>query len=154
AWSIDFIKGGIPPTITRYITGWDSMGVDTSVLAFTFALATVTAVVFGLVPALSASRAGLGEGLKEGGRALAGGTGMHRLRSALVVLQVSLALVLLSSAGALVKGFLRASNPHRGLEPRGVLSFYVALPDTRYKDPAAVLALQRRVLDELRVLPG
>jgi putative ABC transport system permease protein len=152
AWSLDFIKAGIPPTTTRFIPGWVNMGINRPVLAFTLGLAIVTSVVFGLIPALSASGASVGDALKESGRSVLGGR--HRLRSALVVVQVSLALVLLTSAGALVKGFIRASNPNRGLDPHNVLTFMVGLPESRYSTPAAKLEFQRRTLEALRALPG
>jgi len=129
------------------------MGMDRAVLAFTLALAVVTSVVFGLIPALSASSAEVGDALKESGRSVVGG-GHHRLRSALVVLQVSLALVLLTSAGALVKGFIRASNPNRGLDPHNVLTFMVGLPEARYPTPAAKAEFQRKTVEVLRGLPG
>src|SRR5262245_10402893 len=153
AWSLDFIKAGISPTTTRFIPGWDNMGVDRGVLAFTLLLAVVTSVVFGLVPALQVSNTDLSAALKESGRSLVGGR-HHRLRSALSVLQVSLALVLLTSAGALVKGFIRASNPNRGLDPHGVLTFMVGLPDARYQNHGEMLEFQRKAIEELRALPG
>jgi putative ABC transport system permease protein len=71
-----------------------------------------------------------------------------------VVLQVSLALVLLTSAGALVKGFIRAANPNRGLDPRNLLTFMVGLPEARYKSHAQKIEFQRKTIEALRALPG
>jgi putative ABC transport system permease protein len=153
SWSLDFIKAGIPPTTTRWIPGWENMGIDAAVLAFTLGLAVLTSVVFGLVPAVSGSHTDVSDALKDSGRSVAGGR-HHRLRSALVVLQVSLALVLLTSAGALVKGFVRASNPNRGLDPHGVLTFMVGLPEAHYKTPAEKVEFQRKTVEALRALPG
>ena len=154
AWSIDFIKGGIPPSITRFISGWDGMAIDGGLLAFTLGAVVLTALGFGLVPALSASHADVSEALKETGRSISGSRRMHRLRGALAVVQVGLALAVLTSAGALVKGFLRAANPRRGLDPTGVLTFYVALPDTTYGKLPQILAFQQRAVSELRSIPG
>jgi putative ABC transport system permease protein len=154
AWSLDFIKGGIPPSITRYIPGWENMGIDLGVLCFTLGVAVLTAVLFGLAPALALARTPIGEALKESGRSVTGGRRMQRLRSVLVVLQVSLALVLLAGAGVIVKGFVRSSNPRRGLDPDGVLVARVALPEGRYKDREPIMEFQRRVLEALRAIPG
>jgi predicted permease len=154
AWAIDFVKGAIPPTITRYIPGWDKLGLDKSVLAFTGIIAFLVSILFGLAPALEVARTQVGEVLKESGRSLAGGRRTQRLRSTLVVIQVSLALVLLVCAGVLSKGFYRQANPRRGLESRGVLTAAVALPDARYPSRDSYLSYGRRAIARLRGLPG
>jgi len=153
-WAVDFIKGAIPPTITRYIPGWERLGIDPAVLAFTALVALGAGVLAGLAPALHLARDNIHPVLKESGGTVAGSRGTHRLRGALVVAQVALALVLLVGAGVVVKGFMRTANPRRGLEPAGVLTMRLVLPDVKYGEPWKRIEFQQRALERLRALPG
>jgi putative ABC transport system permease protein len=154
SWSIDFIKGSLPASATRFIPGWDNMGVNSSLLVFTLAVAVGTALVFGVAPALSLARTPIGAVLKDGGRTLVGGRRIQRLRSGLVVVQISVAVVLLVGAGVVVKAFVRAANPRRGVEPEGVLTAEIRLPRRVYQEDARILDFQRRALRALAALPG
>lgn len=135
------------------------VGVDMRVLLFTFAVSLMTGVVFGLVPALRASRVDLNEVLKEGGRSLAGGGsafGMthHRLRKLLVIAEVALSLVLLIGAGLLVRSYREILNAHPGYNPRNVLSLRLALPANKYPKPEAIGAFYREMHEKIKQLPG
>jgi putative ABC transport system permease protein len=131
----------------------EEVSVDLRVLLFTLVASLFTGIAFGVVPALQASRTDLNESLKEGGR---GSTkGAHSLiRNTLVVSEVALALVVLISAGLMIKSFLRLQQVSPGFKPENVLTARLALPPTRYPDNPQVIALYQQVLDRVRNLPG
>jgi len=130
------------------------VGIDGSVLLFTVAIAIVTGVAFGLVPALRGSRPDLQSTLKEGGRTDAGAGGRGRLRSALVVAEVALALIVLVGAALMVRSFLdlRAVDP--GFSPDGLLTAQLYLSPTRYPEGHQKVAYGQRLLERLRSVPG
>ena len=129
----------LPPRLVRFVDGWQTMGVDERLVFFTIAIALVTSVAFGLLPALRASRPGLAESLKDNGRGTTAGRGRQRLRSALVVGEVALALPLLVASGMSTIGAYRFLNGPQGYEPDGLLIMRAILPDAKYADaePAA-----------------
>src|SRR5262249_20313917 len=112
-----------------------AIGLDWRVLAFTLGVSLLTGIVFGLVPALQSSKADLHETLKEGGRT--GSSGARAwVRNTLVVLEMGLALVVLVSAGLLIRSFWQVQQVNPGFAPRGVLTMSLSLPTTKYKEPA------------------
>jgi predicted permease len=136
--------GRIPRTDDIHLDGW--------VLAFTFGLSLVTGLVFGLAPALSATRRELREATSEGGRTV---TGRHaRLRSALVTSEIALALVLLTGAGLLIRSFLQMRSVDPGFRPANTFAATIDLPDSRYHRAAQMRTLDERVLTTLAALPG
>ena len=130
------------------------IGIDASVLAFTFAVAVVTGLGFGLVPAVQASRANLQESLKEGGRGTPAARNAHRVRSALVVTQVALALTLLCGAGLLMRSFERLSAVDPGFKPANLLTFTLALPPAKYVSDTSVRAYYAEALPRIAAVPG
>jgi predicted permease len=136
----------------------DEIGVDGRVLAFTFAISLVTGVVFGLVPALRASRFDLNDVLREGGRGGVGssafGLGHNRLRQLLITGEVALSLVLLIGAGLLIRSYERITNANPGFDPRNVLSLRVTLPGAKYRTPEAIVAFYRQLEQRVRGMPG
>ena len=136
------------------LIGAGQVGVNLPVLAFTLAVSLLTGVVFGLVPALEASRVNLGETLKETSRGNAGSSRGRRLRHALVVAEVGLALVLLVGAGLMVKSFLRLQAVNPGFDAANLLTMRVLLPATKYPDDARVVAFYRQAAANFRTLPG
>jgi len=128
--------------------------ISASVLGFTFFVAMLTGAIFGLVPAFEASNIKLSETLKEAGRSLAGATRSQRLRNALVVAEVALALALLIGAGLLIRGFLRLQGVDTGFNARNVLTMRVALPGTRYNDDAKRINFFTQALERMKTLPG
>jgi predicted permease len=130
------------------------VSLDATVLAFTFAVALVTGVVFGLVPALQTSRVDSAETLKEGRRTASGGRGPRRMRAALIIAEVSLALVLLVGAGLLLKSFARVLAADPGFEAGGALTMTVSLPRATYEEKEAQAAFFERVLERLAAVPG
>jgi len=155
AWaSLKLIVAYMPPTIARFVAGWNEMDVDLRLIAFTGALAIATAIVFGLVPAMQASRPRLTETLKEGGRSATVGAARLRLRRGLVVAEIALALPLLVAAGLSVITVHRFLNGPQGFNPDGVLTMRLMLPDVKYPTPESRTRFAAAVVDRLRAMPG
>ena len=128
--------------------------VDWVALAFTLAASLATAVIFGLVPALQASRFNLTGSLREGGRG-GGETVRHvRLRNLLVVSEIGLALMLLVGSGLLLHSLLNIFRVPPGFDPHGLIAFDLDLPGTRYGKPEQSAQFFRELLPRLRALPG
>jgi putative ABC transport system permease protein len=129
------------------------IGLDWRVLAFTLGVALLTGIIFGLVPALQASKADLHETLKEGGRT--GSSGARGwVRGTLVVLEMALALVVLVSAGLLIRSFWRLQQVNPGFVPQNVLAMSVTLPATKYREPVQRANFFKELLQRIRALPG
>jgi len=129
----------------------DEIRLDGRVLAFTVAAALLTGLLFGLAPALQASRANLYALLQQGGRtALVAG---RRLRDALVVGELALAMVLVTGAGLMIGSFLRLQRVDAGFDPEGVLAVQVELPDREYPPERRIVALPE-MLARIAALPG
>jgi putative ABC transport system permease protein len=149
-WGVDLLVGLDPAGVQRV----GAVSLDAGVFAFTAALSLLTGLLFGLAPALQASKTDFVETLKEGGRSSGGGPARSRLRSALVVAEVALTVVLLVSAGLLTKSFRRLLDVDPGLDPRGVLTLDLSLPDTKYAESHQVAAFYRQLLESVAALPG
>ncbi|HSA57536.1 MAG TPA: ABC transporter permease [Gemmatimonadaceae bacterium] len=132
----------------------EQLAIDGSVLLFTFVVAIATGLLFGLVPALRASRANLQDTLKEGGRSSATDRGGHLLRRSLVVAEMALALTLLTGAGLLVRSFSRLAQVEPGFNTERLLTFNLALPRAKYQTDTARVAFWTRLLDRLGTVPG
>ncbi|HKA19985.1 MAG TPA: ABC transporter permease [Blastocatellia bacterium] len=128
------------------------VAIDSRVLAFTFVVAVLTGILFGLAPALRVSRIDLNEVLKEGGRRAVSGRSTHRPRRLLVVSEIALSLILLIGAGLLVRSYQRILNAYPGFDPHNVLSLRLALINTRYPKPETITAFFRDVLERLNRL--
>src|SRR2546426_603729 len=112
----------------------EAIGIDCQVLAYTVAVSLLASILFGLVPALQASKLQLNESLKEGGRHPSEGAGRCRTLSLLVVSEVALAFMLLVGAGLLGKSFLRLQAVQPGFNPDNILTVDLELPESRYPD--------------------
>src|SRR5881392_129705 len=132
----------------------ETVEVDGWVLAFALGVTIVTAVATGLLPALRAARPDLTDSLKEGTSGAGTGHARQRLRAALVISEIALAVVLVVGAGLLIRSLwrLRAVNP--GFDPQGLVTFYISPPPLRAEDPARLAALYTQVEDAARALPG
>jgi predicted permease len=128
-------------------------GLDGRALVFTALASLATGVIFGLAPALQASRSSVNEVLREGGRTGAGVRG-QRLRNAFVVAEIALALALLAGAGLALKSFWRLQAVEPGFNPDGVLTMRTWLPFTTHPGIRERAAYFRQVLERLRALPG
>jgi predicted permease len=127
---------------------------DAQVLAFTAAIAVLTGVIAGSLPALHLSRANVSQSLKQGLGRTDTDSGGNRTRSALVVVEVALSLLLLVGAGLMVRSFqaLRRVNP--GFEPHGVLTMTAAISRAKFSRVSEQISFFERVLDRVRTLPG
>ena len=128
--------------------------IDWEVLAFTMLISIATGVIFGIAPALQASRNATHDSLKEGGRTSMGGASSQLIRRTLVIAEIALSLVLLAGAGLLMKCFLRLQDVDPGFRSDGVLTMRVSLPPEKFKQPAQIGEFYRELLRRVRTLPG
>ncbi|HZI17771.1 MAG TPA: ABC transporter permease [Pyrinomonadaceae bacterium] len=149
-WGVNLLRAFMPEGVSQA----RAVAVDARVLGFTLLVSVLTGLAFGLVPALQASRFNLNETLKEGGRDAAGGRRGGRVRSALVVMEVAVSLVLLIGAGLLINSFLRLRSVDPGFHTENLLTMKVVLPQTKYPDQARRTAFYNELLERVRSLPG
>ncbi|PYT79765.1 MAG: hypothetical protein DMG40_15590 [Acidobacteria bacterium] len=154
SWGTKVLLPMFPPTVFNVdIPHIDNIPMDGWVLAFALAVSLVTSVFFGLAPALHAST-NASEPLKESGRGLAGGAEGRRLRSALVVAEVAISLVLLTAAGLTLQSFVHLAGSNLGFHADHVLTMRVFAPSYKYKTDAQLIAFSRQALSGIRALPG
>jgi predicted permease len=149
-WGVDLLLALGPDTIPRA----KEVGVDTSVLSFTLLVSVATGVVCGLAPAIQGTRGDVSEALKDAVKGSSAGFGRGRLRGALVVAEVSLAVVLLTGAGLLIRSFARLTQVDPGFATAGVVLMDVPLSSTRYREDAQVAQFYGEMLRRVRSLPG
>jgi putative ABC transport system permease protein len=152
-WGVDALVAAIPAAQLGKMPYLRDLSLNPEVLLFAFALSLVTGVLFGLTPALSASRADLQEAMKDGGRT-SSGRGPRRLRDLLVVSEVALALVLLVGAGLLLKSLAVMLRVDPGFDTRNLLTMRVALPPARYADDERAASFYAELLRRVSALPG
>ena len=151
AWlSFSFLRQIIPDSMALNAT----VGIDTRVFGFTLLLSLLTGILFGLAPALQAAKVDLNEALKLSGGRTGTGAGHRRMRGALIVTEVALALVLLVGAGLLIQTFVRLRTLDIGLNPENVLTLGTTLPLSKYGELAKRAAFYQQVLERVRALPG
>jgi putative ABC transport system permease protein len=148
-WGLQLLLRFAPRNLPRLT----EVGLDGRALAFTALASVATGVIFGLVPALQASRSGINESLRESGRTGAGARG-QRLRNVFVVAEIALALALLAGAGLTLKSFWRLQAVDPGFNPDGVMTMQLMLPFTTHPKISDRAAFFRQVLERLRALPG
>src|SRR5262245_33134475 len=147
-WGTEGLVKLIPEDVPRLA----EINIDHWVFGFTLLISVVTGVVFGLAPALQASKIELTEAMKEGSRSAGGGRG--RLRGALVVAEIAIALVVLIGAGLLLQTFRRLQQVDLGFDTHNILTATVELPDARYPKPEQVTAFYQTLLDRVKAMPG
>jgi len=136
--------GKVPRTEMIRIDGW--------VLAFTFGISTITGILFGLAPAFQALKRDAWDSLSQVGRRVTGG--QERLRGALAISEIALALILLTGAGLMLKSFLRLRSVNPGFVSQNVMTLTVNLQDSIYRTAGQMKAFHTRTLAELSSLPG
>ncbi|MBA2269894.1 MAG: FtsX-like permease family protein, partial [Chthoniobacterales bacterium] len=147
-WGVDALLALKPANLPRV----ENIALDARVLGFTFAVALLTGVIFGIFPAWQATRVKISSALAAGGRRTAGGS--SRLRNLLVIAELALALVLLVGAGLLGKAFWRLTNVAPGFNPDRLLTMRVELPEARYQKVAPQTRFRDQVLENINMLPG
>jgi predicted permease len=147
-WGVKLIIAVSPDSIPRF----REIGLDARVLLFTMGVSLLTGIIFGLAPALQASKPDLNETLKEAGR---GSTGRrHIMRSILVVSEVALTLVLLIGAGLMIRSFYHLQRVDPGFSADNLLTFNVSLPQKKYPEPQQRINFYQQLLQNLTALPG
>jgi putative ABC transport system permease protein len=149
-WGVDSLAASIGDDVPLA----RGAGFDLTVLLFTLGVSVLTGVLFGLAPALQASRPNLNETLKDAGRTSTAGFRRNRVRGLLVVSEVSLALVLLVGAGLMMKSFVRLREVDPGFNAANSLTFGFWLPDFRYPEPQQQARFFQQVLERIAQLPG
>ena len=141
----------LKPVALRRFT---AIHMDLRVFLFVFAVSLMTGLLFGLLPAWSASRGDIAEALRENARAIGSSTSRSRLRSFLVTAEIALALILLVGAGLLIKGFMHLRSVNPGFKPANIMTMYLQLPATRYPKIPSETNFRRELLARINALPG
>jgi putative ABC transport system permease protein len=149
-WGVEFLQALGSKTVPRI----GEANLDVTVLLVTLGVSVVTGILFGLVPALASGKPELTEALKEGGRGSTSGVRRNRIRNLLVIGEVALALVLLVSAGLLIKSFVRLQNVNPGFNPRGIVTMELSLPVAKYARGKPVADFYAEILRRVKALPG
>jgi len=152
-WALALILSHMPADVAKFVAGWKTIRLDANAFLFTLAVAVASGLISGIAPSLLTSRTNVGESLKESGRGSVS-RARGRLRGALVVAEISLALVLLVGAGLLVKNFQGLVNVNESYSPQTLLTMNLKLPQTQYAKPAARLAFHEHILERLSSAPG
>ncbi|MDQ6893650.1 MAG: ABC transporter permease [Acidobacteriota bacterium] len=147
-WAVSLLPRLAPAGMPRV----GGVHVDGLVLLFALAVSVATGVIFGIVPALDASRVSLSQKLKEGGRGAAGSRRAGRVRHVLVVAEVALSVVVLVGAGLLLRSLGRLLNVDAGFQPSNVVTFHIEL--SRFEKPQRRAEVARAVLERLSAIPG
>jgi len=138
----------------RDLISLPTVGLNFTVLGWTLGVSLLTGIIFGLAPALHVSRLNLNDSLKDGGKSESGqASGSRKLRSALVVSEIALAVVLLCSAGLLIRSFMRLQQVDRGFTTDNVLTMVIRLPAARYKEDPQLVQFFSQTLERVRQLP-
>jgi predicted permease len=149
AWGTRTALALLPAALPRA----QEIGLDIRVLVFTVAISVIAGVLFGMVPALRTSRQDLHDTLKKGSRSVSGVH--HRTQNAFVVVEMAMALILLTGAGLMIRSLVRLWNINPGFDSHNVLTFNVSLPpSTAQASPDAIRAAWRQFDDKVKATPG
>jgi putative ABC transport system permease protein len=152
--TVSFLRAGFSPKLARYLSGWDYFSVNPRALAYGLGAAVLAGLLAGIAPALFASGVRPAEQLKAGDCGASSGRTRHRLKNALVVIQVSLSMVLLVGAANLTASIRSMSEPLPGTDPDSALTLRMNLSESEYPGPLQIRAFQHRLLDALHGIPG
>lgn len=149
-WGVKVLVSLSPGNIPRLETST----LDSTLLLFTIGISLLTGLIFGLIPALQATKLNLSESLREGGRGTAGSIRSRRVQNLLVVSEIALSLVLLIGAGLLSKSFLRLLDTDAGFNPDNVITVNLIIPTYKYPKSEQRASVYRQIIDRVSVLPG
>ncbi|MEY2507133.1 MAG: hypothetical protein QOH01_1462 [Verrucomicrobiota bacterium] len=149
-WGTEALIAAVPQNIPRV----GEIKLDGAVLAFTLVLSLATGIVFGLVPAWQASHVDLNTALKSGTRGAGGSEGKHRMRNALVMTEVALALILLICASLLIQSFARLGRVDTGMRTEHLFTARIGLPESAYPKPENIVTFFDQLMPRLRAIPG
>jgi predicted permease len=151
-WGIHALQAANPGDAARFAPGWNQLGINLPVLAFTIVLSIFSGLVFGVAPAWQVSKPNLNDALKEGSRQSSGRS--PALRSSLVVFEVALSLVLLVCAGLFFRSFLTLFKTDPGFDPDHVLTMNLIVPAVKYKEESQVAAFYAGLVQRVKTRPG
>ena len=149
-WLTQLLVGLLPADMARL----EEIRPDARLFGFALAVSILTGLLFGLAPALQASRGNLNETLKEGGRTGAEGARRNRARSLLIVAEIALSFVLLAGAGLLARSFLNLQDVNPGFNPAGVLAMRISASGPKYPAGPTRAEVYRQALERIGALPG
>jgi putative ABC transport system permease protein len=152
-WTLAWVEGAIPARIRGYLTNYGQVTLDYQTLLYTFGIAFVAGMIFGLAPAISSTKMDVYSSLKEAsGRASSNRQGA-RLRGVFVVGEIALAVVIVICSTLLVKSLLGLIRAAPGFQPDNVMAAELDLPAAKYKSPVEIRNFYERVMDRVRALP-
>ncbi len=151
-WGVEGLATGIPESFSKFIPGWHKLEIDKTTLLFTLIISIFTGLLFGLIPALQATKMNLNEALKEGGRGTSGKSARNRTRSLLVISEVALSMILLICAGLMIRSFVELLQSDFGVRSTGVLTMQVSLPNEKYTPPEQRINFYEELLGRLSAL--
>jgi putative ABC transport system permease protein len=149
-WGLNVLNAIVPQ---NKVPRLEKFSLDLRVLGFTLLVSIVVGVIVGLLPGLRASELNLSETLKDGGRVLSAPSG-RRLRNLFVVLEITLTVPLLISAGLMLRSSLLLQSMDRGMNLKNVLTLQISLPQAKYNTADQVTAFYRRILERIQTEPG
>jgi putative ABC transport system permease protein len=149
-WGVDILLKVNPEEIPRL----NEISVDWQVLGFTFLISMLCVAIFGTIPAVQASKADVTTALKEASRGSTGGPGRRRMRDAMVVTEVALAVIVVIGAGLLVKSFRQLQQVDPGFDPSHVLTVGINLPESKYPKREAAESFFMQLAERISALPG
>jgi putative ABC transport system permease protein len=138
----------------RDLVNVEKISINMMVLAFTLGVSFLTGIIFGIAPALEATRLNTSEMLKEGGKSIGGSPRTRRLRAAFVIVEVALSLVLLVGAGLMMKSLVRLQSVNPGFEADNLLTMRVILPTNKYPQEAQRTVFFKQAIERIEALPG
>jgi putative ABC transport system permease protein len=149
--ALKLLKLALPPF---YLPPETTVSIDFRVLLFTAALIIITGVLFGIAPAIQATRVAPGDALKEGSRSSTTSAAGQRLRGILIVTEVALAFVLLSGAGLLLRSFYQLQQVDTGFDSTNVITMWLPMDDNQYTKSDQIIEYETQVLDRVQSVPG
>lgn len=156
-WGVAALIAAIPEFQLNSMPYLRDVQIDRAMILFTLGLSLLTGIVFGLVPALQASKPELHAAIKEGGQSSVGASssrGRRRLRDALVIVEIALALVLLVGAGLMMRSLANLLEVNPGFRTENLLTFRVALLPAKYQNAEQLLPMHTQMLERLAAIPG
>jgi putative ABC transport system permease protein len=153
-WNLDMILAHMPADVAKFVAGWKTIRLDANAFLFAIGISVSSGILSGIAPSLIGSQTNVAGTLKEGGRGTSIGRGRHRMRAALVIGEVTLALVLLVGSGLLVRSFQALLNINEGYTPSTMLTMNMSLPQTQYATEAQRLAFHEQVRERVSEIPG
>jgi len=154
-WGIETLSKGIPTGMSKFIPGWNRLGLSYTVLTGAALISVLTGILFGLAPSWQATKTDLNQTLKEGGgKGAPGKGGRSGMSHALVVVELALSLVLLIGAGLFVRSFIEVLRADMGINPDNVMTMNLELPRDKYLEGQQRRNFYEQLLRRVEALPG